>query len=89
MRLGLSARLGVLLLPACPAPTSPDAGTDASNDAASLDAFTPRVDANSDANAPPATLMMNDVSVLWPMLISGLTSDFIPKMKKPAVPRID
>jgi len=32
---------------------------------------------------------MNDVSVLWPMLISGLTSDFIPKMKKPAAPRID
>ncbi len=79
MRLRLTtALLGLCLLPACPSPASVDAGTDAlASDAASSDAFVARIDANSDANAPLATLTMNDVSVLWPMPTSGLTSDFI------------
>lgn len=73
-----TALLGFCLLPACPTPIAVDAGPDAPGpDAFSSDAFIARTDANSDANAPLATLTMNDVSVLWPMPTSGLTSDFI------------
>lgn len=79
MRLRLSTALvGIFLLPACPTPIDVDAGTEAPrSDASSSDAFVARTDANADANAPLAALTMNDVSVLWPMPTTGLTTDFI------------